>query len=445
MSETRFVSGWGGIRVPAEELFSEDLNRITAGAVLSRGLGRSYGDASLPAAPGARVANTVLADRILQFDPDSGRVRTEAGLALQDLNRFSLPRGWFTPVTPGTQYVTLGGMVAADVHGKNHHVDGCFGRHVTALRLRTASGDDVECSPHRDAELFWATVGGMGLTGHILEVEFGLHRVSSPWIWSESERYGDLSTLLAALADASRDWPFTVAWTDSLAAGRKLGRGVLICGRWATRDEAPAHAPPVKKRLAVPFTAPSVLMSRASIRLFNLAYYHSRPRRRQHTIQAPETFFYPLDFVRRWNRLYGRRGFIQYQCVLPRDVSGEAPRRFLQRFSELGGASFLTVVKDCGAESPALLSFPRPGVSIALDVPIRTTTQRLVGELNELVIAAGGRVYLAKDQMTSAQHFREMEPRLASWMAVKRRWDPEGRIRSAQAARLGLVDSGELP
>ncbi|HSF17113.1 MAG TPA: FAD-binding oxidoreductase [Vicinamibacteria bacterium] len=430
------LSGWGRLPRPGREVMSEDLRALTEDAVLSRGLGRSYGDSSLPPPGHLDVATTVLADRILSFDETTGVIRAEAGLGLHEINRLFLGRRWFTPVTPGTQYVTLGGMVAADVHGKNHHVEGTFGGHVNSLLLRVADGRLVECGPETEADLFWATVGGMGLTGHILEVSFRMRRIPSPWILEERHRFPNLETLMEGLESSAKDWPFTVGWLDSLSTGSGLGRGIVNRGRWAEPHEAPKTPPPSLRRITVPFELPNWVLNAWSIRAFNAAIYyrHARPRR---GVVHPETFFYPLDKILEWNRIYGRRGFTQYQCVLPDSAGRGAVRRFLETVARAGGAgSFLSVIKDCAAEGLGLLSFPCPGTSIALDLAVGPRTQVLVDELNEVVIAEGGRIYLAKDAFTRPEHFRRMEPRLGRFLEVRRRWDPHVRIRSAQSVRV---------
>jgi decaprenylphospho-beta-D-ribofuranose 2-oxidase len=433
-----WLSGWGRVpRVRAVERLGEDLAALTVGAGLSRGLGRSYGDSSLPVNDDA-AAGTVLGDRLLAFDPASGLLRAEAGFPLSELYRLFLPRNWFTPVSPGTQFVTLGGMVAADVHGKNHHRAGTFGAHVNELLLRTADGRIVACSPIVEAELFRATLGGMGLTGHILEVEVRLERLPSPWIWSESVRVGDVDEFVAALKEAAPLWPQSVGWIDCVASGKRLGRGTLIKGRWAEPGEAPPAPPSPKKRLTVPFEMPSFLLNPLTVKAFNQLYYWKQVPRVQRGIVHPEDYFYPLDKLRAWNRLYGKAGMTQYQCVLPEEAGPGAARRFLEVLVRHGGASPLCVIKDCGPEGSGMLSFPRPGISIAVDLPVRRGTQALVDALNERVIADGGRIYLAKDALTRSEHFHAMEPRLAGWLEVKRRWDPENRLRSRQSERLGL-------
>lgn len=430
------LSGWGRIPKPGREVFSENLRALTENRVLCRGLGRSYGDSSLPPPSRPEVASTVLADRILSFDESTGWMRVEAGLSLRDLNRLFLRRNWFPPVSPGTQFVTLGGMVAADVHGKNHHVEGSFGAHVRALLLRVADGRILECSPREEPDLFWATIGGMGLTGHILEVEFRMKPIPTPWIFEERERFPNVDELIGGLRRSAGSWPFTVGWMDGMARGRHLGRGVLIRGRWAEPAEAPAHPPPELHRITVPFELPDWVLNKWSIRAFDAVIYHghawTRPR-----VSHPENFFYPLDTILQWNRIYGPRGFTQYQCVLPAAAGPGAARRFLQVLSDGGGAdSFLCVIKDCGAEGKGILSFPCPGISLALDLAVHPGTERLVDRLNEAVLAEGGRIYLAKDAFTRAEHFRAMEPRLDQWAAIRRRWDPGFRIRSAQSVRL---------
>jgi FAD/FMN-containing dehydrogenase len=434
MERAHTLSGWGRRRIPARQIVSEDLERASVGATLCRGLGRSYGDSALPPPSRPVVLTTTLADRILAFDPVTGVLRAEAAVSIMALNQRLLPRGFFVPVTPGTQFVTLGGAVAADVHGKNHHVDGCFGEHVRGLRMRLASNEIVHTSKAELPDLFWATVGGMGLTGHILEVEVALRRIPSPWILQRTQRVDDIDAFIDALQRAARASPFTVGWIDCLSRGAALGRGILITGDWADPSDAPAHAPLPLRRLSFPVELPSWALSRPTVRAFNAAIYHLP--RRSSGITHWETFFYPLDFIHHWNRMYGRRGFTQYQCVLPASAGPSAARRLLEVLTRRGGASFLCVIKDCGPEGRGLLSFPKKGISIAFDIPVRDDTQALVDALNERVIAEGGRIYLAKDSFTRAEHFRAMEPRLPKFLEARRRWDPEGQIKSAQSVRL---------
>jgi decaprenylphospho-beta-D-ribofuranose 2-oxidase len=430
------LSGWGRLGLPGHELRSERLESVTRGAVLSRGLGRSYGDSSLPAHAADKLVNSTLADRILAFDTEAGVLRAEAGASLAEINRLVMPRGWFPPVTPGTKFVTLGGMVASDVHGKNHHRAGCFGAHVERLRMRLADDRLLDCGPSEEAELFYATLGGMGLLGHILEVQFRLERIPSRWIWMESERVANIDEYLAALDAAAQRFPMTMGWIDCLSGGSALGRGILMAGRWATAEEAPAAPPRPPREKTLPFELPNWVLNPLTASLFNGVYYHRHFRRHSRGLVSPEAFFYPLDAVLEWNRGYGSRGFTQYQCVLPRAAGAAAVREFMRELARLGGASPLCVIKDCGPEGKGLLSFPLEGTSIAVDMAVSSSTQRIVDRLNEFVIAAGGRIYLTKDRFTRAEHYRAMEPRLPRFEAAREAWDPGRRLRSAQSVRL---------
>lgn len=431
------LRGWGhNPVVEAEELRFEDLERITQDVVLSRGLGRSYGDSSLPPKTGDRVASTTLADRFLAFDSQTGVLRAEAGLPLWRLNRTFLHRGWFTPVSPGTHFVTLGGMVAADVHGKNHHVDGCFGAHVLKLKMRVADGRILECSPNEESELFYATLGGMGLTGHILEVEFRLKRIPSPWFWQESEQLPDFDSSLRALRAASKAWPYTVMWNDFLTNTDGYGRGLLMKGRWAEAYEAPHDSPQFRSPITVPPIFPNWFVQPWNVRIFNWLNYTKHGARVRRGVLHPEASFYPLDVVQDWTNLYGKRGMTQYQCVLPYADDNSPHHRLVRLLRERKAPIILCVIKDCGAEGRGLLSYPKPGISYALDLPIEASTQTLVDELNELVIAEGGRIYLAKDTFTRSEHFRRMDPRVDAFLAVRRKWDPTAKLRSAQSVRI---------
>ncbi len=434
--EEPMLSGWGRLPVEGSEQISEDLEKITRGAVLTRGLGRSYGDSSLPASPNDSVACSRLANRILSFDEKTGVLRAEAGLSLADLLAVFMPRGWFPPVTPGTKFVTLGGMVASDVHGKNHHREGCFGAHVRSLRVRLADGSIVECSRADHSDLFYGTMGGMGLLGHILEVEFTMQAIPSSWIVMESERVANIDQFLSALSQSAPTWPMTMGWIDCLSSGRAMGRGILMAGRWAEPSEAPPAMPKAPHPHTMPVDLPNWAINGATTRLFNTAYYWRHLRRRAHTVLAPDPFFYPLDAILQWNRVYGSRGFTQYQCVLPREAGPEAVREFMARLTKLGGASPLCVIKDCGAEGRGTLSFPMEGTSIAVDMAVSPQIQRIVDNLNEFVIAAGGRIYLTKDRFTTAAHFRAMEPRLDAFQALREKWDPGRRLKSAQSVRI---------
>ncbi len=430
------LTGWGRLPMPGREILAENLESITRGAVLSRGLGRSYGDSSLPAQASDRVVATRLANRILAFDPKTGVIRVEAGIALAELNRLFMPQGFFSPVTPGTKFVTIGGMVACDVHGKNHHCEGTFGAHVRWLKMRLADDSLIECTPTEHGDLFYGTIGGMGLLGHILEVEFRLHTISSPWVYMESERVHNIDEFLAALGKAAPAWPMTMGWIDCLSRGSSMGRGILMAGRWAKPEEAKAEPPRPAIQKTLPFELPNWALNPLTAKIFNSLYYWQHVSLHAKAVVSPEPFFYPLDAILEWNRGYGSRGFTQYQCVLPRQAGPEAVRAFMKLLVQLGGASPLCVIKDCGPEGKGVLSFPLEGTSIAVDMAVSPEIQRIVDSLNEFVIAAGGRIYLTKDRFTRADHYRAMDPRVDSFLALRETWDPQRRLRSAQSVRL---------
>lgn len=437
MARLTELSGWGRYPVVQADLrLSAELEEITVGASLSRGLGRAYGDAALPV-PGGVVAGTSQATEVSIFDRETGVLRAQAGVSLAALHDLLLPAGWSCPVLPGTQFVTLGGMVAADVHGKNHHVAGSIGAYVRALRLRVADGEVLEVGPEVEPALFDATLGGMGLTGHILEVELQLEPIPSSWIEQEVEVAGDLAELLEMLRESSREWPMTVAWSDGLARGAALGRGVLIKGRWASAADAPTKAWHRGRSTTMPLSLPAWTPRRPLVRLVNGAYYRRHRARAGRSLVSPMTFFHPLDAIGKWNRFYGKGGFTQYQCVLPGADADLASRGILEFLESHGAGPLLAVIKDFGAEGRGTLSFPTPGLTLALDLPIRLPdTRTLVAGLNELVANAAGRIYLAKDSLTEEAAFLRMEPRIDEFNAVRDQWDPERRLRSALSVRL---------
>ena len=432
------IAGWGRHPVRPGRVVRASRLALPAGRspLLPRGLGRAYGDAAVPASAGGLVIETPQADRILDFDAASGRLTCEAGLSLSAILRVFLPRGWFPPVTPGTRFVTVGGCVATDVHGKNHHRDGSFGGFVDRLGLLTADGRAVVCDPSTERELFLATVGGMGLTGLITEVTFRMCRIESPWMVVETRPVSAIEAMLEELRASAADWPYTVGWIDGCARGAALGRGLLIRGRHASREEAGGRPLRERPALRVPFDAPSWLLNPLLVRLFNRLYAARRGGGVGALVDYGR-FFYPLDAVADWNRLYGAAGFVQYQCAVPA-ASGTAPLRgVLETLGRRGAASYLAVVKDFGPASEAYLSFPMAGTTVSLDLPYRgRETDDLVHDLNAIVIDAGGRVYLAKDALTRAGDFAAMMPRLSEWKAVRDRWDASRRFRSAQSVRL---------
>jgi len=446
------LAGWG--RYPVVEMLCarpqspselrQALADRGADSVLAFGLGRSYGDVGL-----LRHGKAILTerlDRMLAFDPESGWLRCEAGVGLAEIIKVFLPRGFFPPVVPGTQFVTVGGALANNIHGKNHHVDGCWGDHVRRVELLTASGEIVFCDKDHEPELFWATVGGLGLTGLVLSMEIRLTPVHSPHIDMETVRVNHLDEFFEVSA-ASADFTHTVSWIDCAKRGLKMGRGVFMRGRHAAADATLEKSPltgvlDLVKSFADgrPFES-NLLLNKLTIKAFNEAYFRIHPAGTHRSIADLHGFFFPLDAVDNWNYAYGSRGFLQYQIAVPHDPEHRVMREVLRRVSDTGMASFLAVIKEFGDQQHGGLSFPIPGVTLALDFPnYGPALFALLDTLDALVVEAGGRVYLGKDARLSRQHFRIMYPEWERWRAVRDRWDPNGVFKSELGKRLGLVD-----
>ena len=448
MDSRRSLAGWGrtnpsvaSVRPAGDDA---ELARLVTEAgprgVLARGLGRSYGDAAQNG--GGVVVDMTARNGVLSVDTGTALVEVEAGASLDKLMRLLLPMGLFVPVSPGTRHVTVGGAIAADIHGKNHHVDGSFGCHVLSMDLLCADGSIRRLTP--ESELFWATAGGMGLTGLVLRATLRMKRVESAYCLVDTDRCPDLDELLSRMAEGDHRYTYSVAWIDCLARGSSLGRSVLTRGWSATRQQLPSrlldHALDFRpKQLAVvPPVFPSGLLNRATVAAFNEAWYRKAPRERHGEIQGIAAFFHPLDAVARWNRIYGPKGFLQYQFVVPFGAE-DTLRRCIQMLSDAGQASFLAVLKRFGPPSDGHLSFPTPGWTLALDIPLGAPVLGgLLDRLDEEVMAAGGREYLAKDSRLPASAIARMYPRLDEWRDVKKAADPHGVFESDLARRLGL-------
>ncbi len=449
----REIEGWGRYpRVTAHVARPERRSEVQAAlkdvageGALAYGLGRSYGDSAL--LDGGRVIVTRRLDRLLDFDPETGWLRCEAGVSIEDLLEVFVPRGFFPPVTPGTKFVTVGGALASDVHGKNHHVDGSWSNHVRRVELLTASGDIVICDREHEPELFAATVGGMGLTGIILALEVKLTPVHNPWIEMESIRVESLEHFFEVSAQSDA-FTHTVSWVDCVTRGKAMGRGIFMRGRHAAPDAA-GHSGVVdhlktaaEPFLDVPLDAPSWMLNKASIRLFNEVYFRKHKKGQLDSLVHYDPFFYPLDAVRNWNRIYGKRGFLQYQLVVPPDPDHRAMRTVMEEITSSGMGSFLAVIKEFGDTQNGGLSFPVPGVLLALDFPnYGDQLLALLDRLDDIVTDAGGRTYLTKDARMSRATFRKQYPEWEAWKATRDAWDPDGLFRSDQALRLGLVDA----
>lgn len=378
------------------------------GLALPRGNGRSYGDSCLN--PDGTLLDARALDRFIAFDPASGVLRAEAGLLLSAVLELAVPQGWFLPVTPGTRHVTLGGALANDVHGKNHHVAGTFGHHVRAFELLRSDGSRLRCSLDENHEWFAATLGGLGLTGLVTWVELQLRRIPGPAMEVESLRFGTLDEFFALSRESAATHEYTVAWIDCLARGASLGRGHFLR---ADHSAAPAPSPP-RRVLAMPLLPPLSLVNRLTLRPFNSLYFHRQRRARQRATLHYAPYFYPLDGIAHWNRMYGPRGFLQHQCVIPPAAARDAVAQMLEEIARSGSGSFLAVLKEFGPRpSSGLLSFARPGTTLALDFPNQgAATFELLQRLDAIVAAAGGAIYAAKDARMSAATFRAGYPRL---------------------------------
>lgn len=430
MKPRRYTS-WGRVprsapaRVERLRRDAEVLPEPNGLSLLAYGRGRSYGDACLN--NGGTLLDTAALDRVLAFDAERGVVRCEAGVTLADLLAISVPLGWFLPVTPGTKFVTVGGAIANDVHGKNHHRDGTFGRFVPRFELWRSSGEKLVCSPAENAGLYRATIGGLGLTGLVRWAEVQLIPIESDRIDMRRERFGSLDDFFRINAEANARSRYTVGWIDTAATGPELGRGLYIEGDHAPGPpDGPRLPPPgeaATPKLRVPLDAPGFLLNRLSVRAFNALYWRQQLRPVVERRVRYEPFFYPLDVLGDWNRLYGRRGLLQYQFVVPHEEGHGTVRALLDRIATSGEASFLAVLKTFGEiASPGMLSFPRPGVTLALDFPNRgERTQRLFRDLDALVREAGGRLYPAKDACMTAEDFQRFYP---EWEAFRAYVDP---------------------
>jgi FAD/FMN-containing dehydrogenase len=392
----------------------------TDGVMLPHGNGRSYGDSCLN--DDGVLLRTRGMDRYIRFDPVTGQLECEAGLLLSDLLDIVVPQGWFPPVTPGTRFVTVGGAIANDVHGKNHHVTGTFGQHVLNLELVRSDGHRMVCSPELHPDWFAATVGGLGLTGLITRATLQLRRIAGPWMSCETRRFQNLDGFFHLSETTAAAHEYTVAWVDCVSTGRGLGRGLFTCANHAPASPDAKPAAP-NRHLSVPFTPPISLINPLSLKAFNSLYFHRQREDIAHVTTHYVPYFYPLDGVGNWNRIYGPRGFMQYQCVVPPAAAHNGIKQLLEVVARGGDGSFLAVLKQFGdLPSPGMLSFPRPGTTLALDFPNQgERTLGLLDKLDDIVASAGGAVYPAKDARMNGQRFRQYFP---AWEAFSHFIDP---------------------
>ncbi len=440
------LAGWGNYpQVTCEVEQASDLaslkrHTFARPQTIARGLGRSYGDAAL--CDRGTVVALAGHDAYHAFDESTGTLTCDAGVSLEQILHDFGPRGFLPMVTPGTKFVTIGGCIANDVHGKAHHADGCFSQCTESFRILLANGDVVQASPTENADLYWANFGGMGLLGTITDATIRLRKVETTYFRQTAVQVDDLDALLDAI-DAHHHLPYSVAWVDSLATGRHLGRGVLTVGDHASLDDLDGAkrrnplAISAPSPLVLPFEMPSAALNGTTIRMLNAVL--DQVQKRGAPIAHYEKFFYPLDFVGEWNRGYGPRGFTQYQFVVPLENGRAHIRQLLETIASSGQSPFLNVLKRFGPERPeTMLSFPFEGYTFAIDFPVRTGLAELLTRLDEDVLRMGGRIYLGKDAFLERSSFERMYPRLDDWRAVKERFDPQSRFTSTLGRRLGL-------
>jgi decaprenylphospho-beta-D-ribofuranose 2-oxidase len=409
------------------------------GSLIARGNGRCYGDASLA----RKVLSTLQYKHIHSFDAEEGVIFCEAGVMLDDILNLIVPEGWFLPVTPGTSFITVGGAVASDVHGKNHHKDGSFSNHIEELELLLANGEMVRCSPQEKPELFAATCGGMGLTGIISRVRFRLKKIETSYISQKALKAPDIDTIFR-LFEENESYTYSVAWIDCLQKGKDLGRSHLLLGEHARRDELSVSQQkkplqlPVSPKLSIPFPFPSFTLNPLTVQAFNFAYYHKMQGQEKDSVLSYAPYFYPLDSVLHWNRMYGKAGFVQYQFVLPMEHSREGLIQILEKINQRKMGSFLAVLKLFGQQD-SLISFPMRGYTLALDFPIRKGLFSFLDELDDIVLKFGGRLYLSKDARMKPDLFWDGYPQARKFADIVKKYNPEGKFNSLLAKRLNIL------
>jgi decaprenylphospho-beta-D-ribofuranose 2-oxidase len=438
------IANWGNYpsMESDERLFSylSDAQQYikTSDHFIPRGNGRCYGDASLAPV----TLNTTKFDKILSFDIPNGIFECQSGITLDQVLEVIVPKGWFLPVTPGTKFITIGGAVASDVHGKNHHVDGCFSHHVEEMDLLLADGRLVTCSPREETDLFEATCGGMGLTGLITRIRFRLKKIETSYIRQRQVKAANLEEILR-LFDEYKEYTYSVAWIDCLKKGKGFGRSILILGEHASlsdlndrQKQAPLQLPK-KKQINFPFNLPSWILNSFTVKAFNFLYYGKNLKRQIDNVVNYEPFFYPLDAILHWNRGYGKKGFIQYQFVVPLE-SRQGLIEIMKKISEKGLGSFLAVLKVFGPQE-SLIGFPMEGYTLALDFPVRKGLFDFLDELDKVVLQYGGRLYMSKDARMKPGILRGSYQHLPQFLSIIEKYDPQGKIRSVQSDRLSLT------
>ena len=438
----RKISNWG--KYPEEEvnlIYFDDKDELVAvnhstDHIIARGNGRCYGDSSL----GENVISTLKYDKILSFDEKEGVIECQAGIVFDDLLKVIVPRGWFLPVTPGTKFITLGGAVASDVHGKNHHKEGSFSEYILSMQILCSDDQLYECDRERNEDLFWATCGGMGLTGIITRVRFRLKPIETSYIQTLEIKAKNLDHILE-LFDEYSDYTYSVAWIDCLKSGKSLGRSILMLGEHATRDELKKSGDPLKVhktgKLNIPFNFPGFVLNKLSVKAFNALYYAKNFRKETRKTVHYDPFFYPLDHIHNWNRMYGKKGFLQYQFVVPFG-SKEGLKKIIEKIATKNLGSFLAVLKAFGDET-GMMSFPRPGYTLALDFPLKKGLLEFLDELDKLVHDYGGRVYLTKDARMSLETYWKTYPQTKEFQETLKKYNSSNKYQSSQSQRLNIT------
>lgn len=438
------MSGWGRYPVHDAQVFAPRSERglserIKVGALIARGNGRAYGDSAVSAQNTVHMRHF---NRLIAFDPVTGQLVAESGVLLADIIHTFLPRGWFPSVTPGTKFVTIGGLIAADVHGKNHHRDGSFGRFVDWMDVMDANGATLRCSNDENPDLFAWTIGGMGLTGVILRAAIRLRPVETAWMKQTTLPADNLDAAIT-LFERSLGASYSVAWIDCLSRGKSKGRSLVMLGEHARLDDLAekrrinALEAIAKRRKSLPFTLPSAILNSVTVRAFNALFYWYGSRKRRTQLVDWDSYFYPLDAILGWNKIYGRKGFAQFQCVLPIDQSRAGLHALIKEISAAGAGSFLAVLKRFGDQT-GKFSFPMPGYTLALDFPINAATLPLMDRLDQITLAHGGRFYLAKDSRMTALTLRLSDSRVAHFAQMREDAALRSAFQSAQSERLDL-------
>lgn len=439
------VSNWGNYpRIQSDVVEFGELEELQARlqgnkGFIARGMGKCYGDAAL----NDHIISTQKFNNILFFDHVDGWIHCQSGAVLADILNLIVPKGWFLPVTPGTKFISVGGAIAADIHGKNHHKEGSFSNHLEFFTILTETGEVLKCSKTENTDLFWATCGGMGLTGIILEAKFRLKKIESAYIKQEIIACDNLKQMMDGF-EASYDWTYSMAWIDCFAKGDNMGKGVIFRGEHAPIEELPQEkqSQPLnlsnKRKLGIPFYLPSFALNRLSIKAFNFLYNKLQKRKPSPNFVEYDEFFYPLDSINNWNRMYGKRGFTQYQLVLPKNTSYEGLNEVLEIVNRSNYGSFLAVLKLFGEQKQNYLGFPIHGYTLALDFPINKKVFAMLDKLDEVVEKYGGRLYLAKDVRLKPDVFHEMYKHKSAFVEVAKKYNPKEKFSSLLSERVGL-------